>query len=1014
MVPSHLDIEKLLGARLEEVRKEKSVLKEKIEQWDQRLREAKRLAGNPPKENESEVQTLITQLERQYATTSQSKAEERKFLYEIEKLKQKKKSVANYNKYSGEIEMLRNQLSAARSELLEKETAIDELSSGLRKVKLAARAGCNSSELVESLYEVDTSKLPQIVGKGGMTVRSLESDFGVSVDIDHLKGCVRITGTPTAIQKAYEAMTIIMDTVSEEFQIRYETICCLVMEKTALLNEIQSKYDVRIDINQSKGICKIIGLTSPVEQAKRDITTIPSSRVEMKVERAFLPLIIGKGGSNVRSIGSENRVLININRDNDVVELVGLKNDVQNALKKINDMVDENREVEESVQIEKHELLGCFFAASSTTNIRSVGKEFSVRIDTEGTKEDRLHLIKIKGVNSKVQPAKAQILSLIQVYKNHSNSMEIADEVVPAVLGKQGATIKDMRAKYPDANIDIDGTIIHVHCASPVTRKQILDEIHAIVGENYVESFYTTEDFAIMLKSEKARELRDRFTNQLVIKMNIDKNNKIIKLKGSQSNVKQGIAELRALQSNFVSQTLTIPEEDYPVLFQSGDESLVRILCDKYKVDISANRKDLTLHIRGQPGQVKSVVDFINGVLNGDENYGSQILKLDNLVSPSFIGKAGSNIKKLEEELCVKFDLLKSRGLLRIRGDPEKVSHAKVLVSRFCLQTRVIDSMVLDTPFPTEKLTEISRKLSDIFAAEIEVKKDDSTVVTIRSPSQVLLEAKQFVCEWTSGKGVFSLPILQKHVVALKNMADYGLTKFKGKFSITVFQDSIQIKGDSIKLNLVKRDFMRAIHGIFPNETAFIEISRSCIRDIVNAELLLNMERLGAAIQCDRSLGFLWLVCPDRHLHSAQLAVEAQLSPWKALNASMKIDEFMISLILGKNGSAINSLREQLNCTIDIDRTALTMDIKCSTAEALHNAVVHLQKKIDTMRSQHWETKIRLEFVPLLIGKKGANINQFRTETNVQIEVDPKSGVVAVSIISKKCFVRNSLKRICS
>ncbi len=1006
MTPSHQDIEKLLADRLEEVRKEKLHLKEKIEEWDNRFREAKRLAGAPPKESEDEIQRQISQLERQYAITSQSKAEERKFLYEIEKLKLKKKVTANYQKYSDEIELLRNQLSAARSELLEKETAIDELSSGLRKVKLAARAGCNSSELVESVFDVDSSKLPLIVGRGGMNIRSLESDYGVSVDVDHVKGSVRIVGTPVSIQKAFAAISVIMDTVTEEFAIKYETVTCLMMDKCNLLNAIQSKFNVHIDVNHSKGLCKMVGLTNPVELAKKEIGAIASCRMELKVEKIYLPSIIGKGGLHIRTIGSEHHVVININRDDDVIEVVGLRNDVNETVKIIKNIIDENREVEECVSLERYLLLGCF-VASPTDNIRTIAKDFHVRIETDGSKVDKQHIIRVKGVNSKVKPAVSHITKIIESYKNNSSSLEIADEVIPAVLGKGGAGIKAMREKYPDANIDIDGTLIHIYSSSVSVRSQILDELHGIIGENFVDSLDTTEDFAIMLKTPRAAELRDLLSHQLNVRMAIEKNNRLVKLKGSKINVKKGIDLLVELQANFAVDCVEVAEDDFPIFLKATDDSdsLIRKLSQCHKVDISANKKDLTFTIRGQPSDVQATAEFIRGYLNGEEKYGSQVLRLDNIVSSSFIGKAGANIKKMEDELGVNFDLLKSRGLLRIRGEVGNVLTAKRMVTKFLLNIRVNDSFPVASPLSKEIFEEVARKANDIFGAELDMRTTEGRdVVNIRCPFQVLSEAKQYVCENFGDEGSFILPLLEKHLVILKNTADYGLGKFKGKFNVGITSNGVEIKGDYSKLLSVKRDFMRTVHNIFPGETAFIEISRACIRDIVNAELLLELERLGAAIQCDRPLGFLWLVCPHNKLHSAQVAVESQLSPWKALNGSIKIDDFMIPLILGKSGAGINSLRKEFDCIIDIDRTALTMDIKCNTAEALTVAITSLQEKVFKMRAQYWETKIRLEFIPVLIGKQGSNINKFRNETGVQIDVDPKLGIVKVTIDRFSCI----------
>jgi polyribonucleotide nucleotidyltransferase len=991
MTSSHQEIERLLTFRWDEVRRQKVGLKERVELWDARLKDVKRLAGAVPKESEQELAAEIEALECQHTTTSQTKAQERSLLYDIEKLKQKKKAASTYGKFSGEIEQLRSQLTIARNELLETEGALDELAAGLRKVRLAQRAGVNSSDLVEVSFNVDEEKIPVIVGKGGMNIRSIEGDHRVSIEIDHFRHSVRLTGLPSAIESAKAAIQTVMDTVTEDISISFETLTVLMMDKASRLLDLQNQYGVSIDCNPNKSACRITGLSKAVEIVKKSILSIQSSRADLKVEKSLIPSFIGKGGSNVRTIAAEHHVQINISRDDDMIEIVGLKNNVQEVVKKIKELIEDNREVEESLTVTKHVLLGGLLS-----ELRNVQKEHNVRVDAEGAKEDKIHTIKIKGVNIRAKAAHAHVQQLIDQYKSESIDLEISDEVVPAVLGKGGAGIKALREKFPDSNIDLDGTVIHVHSVSGDVRKQITDEIHAIVGENYVETLECAEDFAIMLKTARAADVRDAFARDLNVRMNIEKNNLAVKLKGTQTNVSRALDTLRLLQKNYVLETIHVSDDDYPVLLKSGDESMVRSLSEEFQVDITANRKDLTFSIRGHPSNVQLVVKRITGFLQGDELCGSQVIALDDIVSPAFIGKGGAHIKKLEEDLGVKFDLLKSRGQLRIRGDMNKVGPAKLAVTKFLLNSRVNEILDFPGAMDKAKFDDVSRRLQDIFGAELELT-GNPLRYNLRSTFQVFSDAKQHLNEVMSGQGIFSLPLLEKHVAVLNTLPDFGLGKFKSRFQVSLQDSSVQFAGDNIKLAASKRDCMRTLHAMFPGETAFIELSRACMRDIVTADLIVPFQRLGASIYCDRSLGFLWLVCPNVHLQAAQIAVEAVYTPWKKLNSSIQIDEFMVPVLVGKGGTAINALRKELDCSIEVDRTAQCIYVKGVSEESLAVAISAIQQKVDKLRAEHWETKMHPDLAPLLIGKQGSNINKFRAETGVNIDIDAKSGMVKLN-----------------
>lgn len=985
---SNADIENLLLQRLEEVKKERISVKDRIEQLDNKLKECKRLAGQPPRESESELQTAIAKLEHIHSTTSQTNAEERKFMFELDKLKQKKKSASTYQRYSGDIDTYRTQITTARADLLEKEAAIDELSSGLRKIRLATRSGCNSSELIESSFTVDESKIAQIIGRGGSNIKSIENDLGVTLDIDHLRRTIRITGTPSSINKAYEEITRLMDTIADEFSLSMESITCLTMRNYGLVNEFSEQFQVRIDLSSAKLICKIVGLSQHVAAAKKEILSIASGRTDIIVDKSFFPSIIGKGGENMKQLTSEYKVTINLNRDTNTIEVIGNKSDVHAVVGKIKEIIDENREVEEIIKLEKHVLLGCLIGNNGQPqSMRNIAKEFSVRIDTEGTKEDRYHMIKIKGNNGRVQPAKNRIVSVIQTFIAESVMVEIADEIIPALLGKGGSGIKAMREKYSESNIDIDGTIVHIHSKSPTIRQQILEDINAIIGENYVETIEIDEDFGIMLKSQRAAEIREKLIKELNLRMNIEKES--IKLKGLQIHVKKGVALLQALKSNYHVETMQVSEEDYPILLKAGEDSLIKSLTATYQVDITANRKDLTLLVRGHPSNVEKVVAFISGFLSGKEECGSQMLHLDSAVSPSFIGKAGANVKKMEEELGVKFDLLKSKNLLRIRGDREKVVIAKAAVFKFLLSTRVSETITIVKTTSKSLLDDLKRKVMDMFIVELEVSADHESL-SIRGAHQVIGDAKKYVEEHINGKSSFALPLLDAHVEKMKHDPNFGLNKFKTKFGISITADAgfVRLEGDLAKVTAAKIDFIRAIFSLFPRETGFMQLSRSCMRDIITAQVIIDMDKIGAKLYCDRSIGFLWLACGEEYLRHAQIIIDDVHSPWREVNGVVSIEEFMIPLILGKGGATIIALRKETNCSLEIDRGDLKIDIKAATPQDLETALNTIQTKIHKLKAEHYETKIHSELIPLLIGKQGANISKFRTETGVNIEVE--------------------------
>jgi hypothetical protein len=94
------------------------------------------------------------------------KSDERLFMREMDKLKQKKKQLSDYNKAQEELDILKSKRSSLVQELREKDCTIDEIYTGIRKVRTASKLGCSTAEIVEQRFQVPEDKLARIIGKG--------------------------------------------------------------------------------------------------------------------------------------------------------------------------------------------------------------------------------------------------------------------------------------------------------------------------------------------------------------------------------------------------------------------------------------------------------------------------------------------------------------------------------------------------------------------------------------------------------------------------------------------------------------------------------------------------------------------------------------------------------------------------------------------------------------------------------------------------------------------------------
>ena len=617
--PEELEI--ILSDRFDADRKEKLALREQLESLEVKIKATRKQMGQNPRESEQDLDAAFQRLEHAHNTTSGTKGDERAFMHERDKIRQKKKALAKYMKLQGELDGMRAQMTETRRALAEKEESISELHSGLRKIRLANKLSVESHDIIEQRYVIDDSKVPRIVGRGGGNLRSIEADCGVSCEVDNSGGGIRIMGTAATIAAAYTAISAIAATSVDEFSLADETVVCLLMDKAQRVNDIQARYSVRVDVSRAKSLCKLTGLTASVQAAKEEILGMQSTRTDILIDAAYLAFIIGKGGANITAMEQQHNVAINLNRERNTIEITGMKPAVSSAVQQLKDLIDENKDVEESIKLERHVLLGCLVGVGSggQGGIRGLNKEFGVRIDTEGNKEDTLLTLTIRGPTAKVAAAKARVLELVQTFISNSVQMQLDEELIPVLLGRGGSGIKALREKHSGALIDIEDGVVHIQSASEEARAAARAEVEALVAANQSLTLTLSEDCIIQLKSQRGTEVRDKLQKELGLRLNIDKGNAFVKLRGAEPQLTAGATLLEDFRRSRAASRVVVQDEDYPMFLKAGEDSVVKAFEAKFGVEISSNRKDLTFTIRGAPAQVADAEEAITGFLAGDE-----------------------------------------------------------------------------------------------------------------------------------------------------------------------------------------------------------------------------------------------------------------------------------------------------------------------------------------------------------------------------------------------------------
>lgn len=1024
---SNLNLENTLAARLEIAQRERTAIREACTHIDIKLKSHIAQLIERPKETEGQLQQTITELEYTHATTTQTNAEERIFMRSLEKLKLKKKAIAYFLNLQVEVDEMKAKRTILQNELREKDKTIDELYQGLRRIRTAKRLDCSTDDLVEHVLKVPEDKISKVVGKGGQTLRQVENDSRVSIDSDRASANdLRIMGTPSSISSALSAIDIIMRTVTEELNPSEETLVCLLLDKAVLMQDIQNRHNVRIDLSKAKKSCRISGFAEAVESAKSEISGLNCARTVISINSSMLPFIVGKGGATIRAIGEENHVSIDISREENKIIISGLRTGVQNATQTIVGIVEDNREVEEVLKAHKQTLIGCIIGSNGQT-IRSIQTEHNVSLRSEKGVNGELDSLYIRGTSSRVAAAKQYILETLNNYSKSAEEIIVPEECMSIILGKKGSRIKVLREEHSSVNLDIEDHFIRIRGGTAAARTNAKVAIEEIVELNYIKTTPCDPEMAIVLKSSKSADLRHELVTTLSLNLDIDTDHQLVRLRGQKNAVEKGIQ----LISNFISESQTVfldlDDEDCASLMNGGNpnetlattnlidksspefhvHSPTKYVESKFLVDVYMNRKDCRLRLRGNAASVDAAKTYLTGLLNGDLSSGSQLISVDPLVYASLIGKSGSNLKKLESQLYVKFDILKSKSLLRIRGPVDRIIPAKVAVTDFMNSVRTsISTKLPPGGYPQKDLAAITSKCEAIFEVEISTPANASSSdssISIKGTLMQADEARKYLNEVFSNKANITIKIQPNHATSIQRRFAKLFAPVRELHGVTIdlvaLQNSINIQGPIVGANKAKDEVRRVLKGLFPSEfDVFPLVPPTSIRVLGSAKTIGEIQEISSAhVSVDRVSSNLTICGPSTAVTTALGELQRRLKVWEDHHKTVAIEEFMLALLVGKNGTAISALEKAAGVLINVNRGALCLEIESQDLTKLLTGLEVVQQKVDKLRLQHLEIIVDESLMGILIGKQGATINKFRDELDASVELDLATRTLVIS-----------------
>ena len=202
-----------------------------------------------------------------------------------------------------------------------------------------------------------------------------------------------------------------------------------------------------------------------------------------KDEAWLIPAIIGKGGSQIKALGTDTGCRIDVSKQESTVTVIGdNKISVAKARQSLDAVIDKARR--EFVFVELPSEAISAFLGKGGSHIKEFSNEHGVEVERLRREPSKW---KITGSEDSVLAAHIAVQEWINAWKqNHTDiSIRLEARFIPAVIGNKGSVINAIQ-KESGCRIDVDrdSSMLTVRGSTEDKRKEVIQKINDIIAEN--------------------------------------------------------------------------------------------------------------------------------------------------------------------------------------------------------------------------------------------------------------------------------------------------------------------------------------------------------------------------------------------------------------------------------------------------------------------------------------------------------------------------------------------------
>jgi len=568
--------------------------------------------------------------------------------------------------------------------------------------------------------KISQTMINALLNKKGEQINLIAAETELRINVNKESGKLVMKGTEEAVSKA-KSMLAELELVNQEDEVPVSDgdFALIIGSGGKTIQGMQADSGCNMDISKDTNSIKLRGTDDAIKKGRALIDAILNggedglTAVIEGVAQEAMGACVGKGGSVIKKLQEENSVKLDLLRDRGAIRIRGENKEgvakcveeVEKILigvkvtciipvraKPANDkwalMLDIGRESDVSVQYKEDFTQGGGKRGGPKKKAKGSDSDSDSDSDEEEPEPKGQTVIMIRGTANAAPDVKDRIASLLKGV--WAATMNLESDMFKVMSESEIEKITYKTKADIECN-ELNKKVI-VSSRNKEAVKLAVDAVEMLLVFHYPDRVgrEVVPAGAIAAFLQKGKAASRKIEQATGLTLTLDSTTDMIRMMGTA----EGIAKAKPLIQEVCEQWA---KENAVVTLHNGMVSIIigkkgasiNKLCDDTGANIKIDSAGGVCKISGSEENVQKAVETIEALKEKwiKEN---KVITVDPDIVGTLIGKAGCVIKALSEESGCQIDIDSQGGMVKLRGDPEKIAAAEKLIMAKLEENKIV------------------------------------------------------------------------------------------------------------------------------------------------------------------------------------------------------------------------------------------------------------------------------------------------------------------------------------